>query len=131
MLRTRASRDPFSVPPEAALDRHARLIAALSIGDAVIYLQRPHPQVHDRQSLDTALAALAAGDVARARGELQRFSTTLAASPDGATTDAMRCRVAAMVIVDALQQYADYFGSDIRLFAFPPSALQQEPHAIR
>jgi uncharacterized membrane protein YccC len=128
---TRLSRRLANLPPEAALEHHARLIAALSIGDAVIYLQRPHPRLHDRQSLDTALAALAAGDVARARGELQRFGATLAASPDGATTGSMRCQVAAMVIVDALQQYADYFGSGVREAVSPFPTLRQEPHAIR
>ncbi len=128
---TVVSRRLAALPPEAALQQHARLIAALSIGDAVIFLRRPHPRLHDRRALDTALAGLSAGDVARARDDLERFGRTIATSSDGETTDAMRCRVAAMVIADALDRHADYFGAGVGWFASPPPAVQPEPHALR
>jgi len=127
---TLVSRRLAMMPPEATLEQHARLIAALSIGDAVIYLRRPHKHLYDRRPLDTALAALAAGDVALARSELARFDRTLAASPNGATTDAMRCRVAAMVIADALERHADYFDAGTRPVP-ATTTLPAQPHAIR
>lgn len=126
---TVVSRRLAALPAEAALEPHARLIAALSIGDAVLYLRRPHRRLHDRRSLDTALAALGAGDVVRARSDLERFSRIIAASPDGATTDAMRCRVAAMVVAGALERHAGYFGAGARWFPSLP-AIRPDPHAI-
>ena len=128
---TVVSRRLAALPPEADLQQHARLIAALSIGDAVLYLRRPHRWLHDRHLLDTALAAVAVGDVARARDKLEQFGRTLAASPAGAMTDAMRCRVAAMVIADALARHADYLEAGARWFVPPPPVLQPEPYAIR
>ncbi|HLG45183.1 MAG TPA: FUSC family protein [Reyranella sp.] len=128
---TLVSRRLAALPPEAALQQHARLIAALSIGDAVLYLRRPHRRLRDRQPLDAALAALSAGDVAAARGDLERFGRTIATSPDAATTDAMRCRVAAMIVADALERHADYFEADARWFASLPPAIDVAPHAIR
>lgn len=128
---TVVSRRLAALPPEAALQQHARLIAALSIGDAVLYLRRPHWRLHDRRALDIALAALSAGDVARARSDLERFGATIAAASDAATTGAMRRRVAAMVVADALERHADYFEAGARWFAPPSAAIQPEPHAIR
>lgn len=124
------SRRLAALPPEADLEQHARLIAALSIGDAVLYLRRPHRRLHDRRLLDTALAALAAGDIVATRGDLERFGQTIAESPESATTDAMRCRVAAMVVADALGRHADYFETGARWFPPPPPAIRPDPHAI-
>lgn len=106
---TRVSRRLAAMPSEAPLEQHAQLIAALSIGIAVIWLRRPHRHVPDRSSLDKALAALGTGDVAGASETLRGFERSTAQTPDGRTTEGMRSRVAALVIAGALDRHADYF----------------------
>jgi uncharacterized membrane protein YccC len=127
---TLVSRRLAMMPPESVLEQQAQLIATLSIGDAVIFLRRPH-HWKDDPMLDTALAALASGDIALARRDLARFRQTLAASPDRAQLFVMRLRVAAMVIDDALNRHADYFAAGARRPAPQPTPLPTGPHAIR
>ena len=108
---TLVSRRLAMLASEPDLEQHARLIAAMSVGHAVIYLRRTHKRLHDRYPPDAALAALAAGDVAGARSMLAQLGHSLSISPQGSAIVAMRSRVATMVITDALARHADYFQS--------------------
>jgi len=100
-----------ALPAQATALQRAQLIAALSVGDAVIYLRRPHASLDalgERKTLDAALNALARGDVASVRANLARFET---AHREESRIDIVRCRVAAMVIADALGRHEAFFSS--------------------
>jgi uncharacterized membrane protein YccC len=118
-----------ALPPEATLEQHAQLITTLSIGDAVIYLRRPH-DLAERASLERALAALAAGDVATSRAWFRRFGVAEAGRPEGARPTVMRCRVAAALIIDALDQHTAFFATPPYRRAAPSAPAMSRPHAL-
>jgi hypothetical protein len=94
---------------EATPEQLARLVAALSVGEAVIHLRNNRPRLAAREALDRALAALAALDTAAVRYWLSRFGVQ---QPNGEGREAltgMRGRAAATVISDALTRHSDFF----------------------
>jgi len=102
----------LSVLPEQAEPGDAgRLLAALSVGSAIIRLRRAGPQLGLNPELDSALAALAQGHSAAASTELARLDARLASVADaGAQTSlAMRVRGRILLVREVLSQHGVYF----------------------
>ena len=99
------------MPQEAAFDDVARLLAALSIGEAVIYLRNARSGLPGRDALDRSLSRLAAGDWRGARRELDQFGSAQIEVADSETLARMRARAAASAIVESLDRHAPYFAS--------------------
>jgi uncharacterized membrane protein YccC len=118
-----------ALPPEAAPEQHAQLITTLSIGDAAIYLRRPH-RLAERASLERALDALALGEVATSRSWFRRFAVAEAGRPEGTHPTVMRCRVAAALIIDALDQHAAFFAAPAGGRGLPSLAARRVADAV-
>ena len=113
-----------AIQPEAALEQSAQLVAAFSVGQAVIHLRTMRPRVARQQELDRALSALAAGDVGRARRAFVHFAN---GQNEGAAPEAlvgMRARAAATAIIDALARRPEFFTSTQQLLWGGPSILR-------
>jgi uncharacterized membrane protein YccC len=107
------SRRLEAMPRQATLEEIARLVAVLSIGEAVINLRRSRACSHGNMELDRALAYLAAGNLSETRRELTCF---IEEQPEGPAREAlagMRARAAAKIIMRALAQRSQFFGSAI------------------
>ena len=99
-----------AIPDAATPQQRSEILAALSLGLALIRLRRALRSFPPNSELHAALAALAHGDVAVARHGLQRVDMALArrASALGRAT-ADRTRGLLKVIDDGLAQHATYF----------------------
>ncbi len=100
-----------ALPAEASLEEAARLLAALSAGEAVITLRNGRARLADGEALDRALACLAAADLDGTWRALADFSTQQAETPAHAEREPMRARAAAAVISEALTRHAAFFAS--------------------
>jgi uncharacterized membrane protein YccC len=106
-----ASQRLSAMPQQATFDDVARLLAALSIGEAVIYLRNARSGLPGRDALDRSLGRLAAGDWRGARRELDQFGAAQIEVADSTALARMRARAAASAIVEALDRHAPYFAS--------------------
>jgi len=99
------------LPEQAEPGDAGRLLAALSVGSAIIRLRRAGPQLGLNPELDSALAALAQGHSAAASTELARLDARLASVADaGAQTSlAMRVRGRILLVREVLSQHGVYF----------------------
>jgi hypothetical protein len=104
------------LPDQADPLQRAQLVAALSVGSAMIRLRRIVGQLIAQEDLDAALAALAQGDTERATRRLAFVDRELAsASGEGLSApDTLRARASILAVSDALSQYASYFGAGAR-----------------
>ena len=104
------------LPDHAEPLQRAQLVAALSVGSAMIRLRRIIGQLIGQEDLDAALAALAQGDTERATRRLAFVDRELAsASGEGlSAADTLRARASILAVSDALSQYASYFGAGAR-----------------
>ncbi len=106
----RLTRRLTDMPQDAWRDDLARVVAALSAGEAVIFL-RTHRRPIGGKALDTALARLRGADVPGACDWLARYDAALSSGPAAQSPAVLRSRAAATVLADALARHADYFGS--------------------
>jgi uncharacterized membrane protein YccC len=100
-----------AVPDASDPLKRAHLMAALSVGIAIIHLRRAGRQLGLNPELDLALAALAEGHSTAASAELGRLDGRLASLADaGAETSlAVRARGRILLVRDALSQHQAYF----------------------
>jgi Fusaric acid resistance protein family len=99
-----------ALPDQAEPLQRSRLIAALSVGNAIIQLRHMAPHLGVTAELDVALAAFARGKSAIAIAQLRQLDYRLAASDTAQETAmALRARGRLMVISEALAEHASYF----------------------
>jgi uncharacterized membrane protein YccC len=105
------------MPEEATPLQRAQLLAALSVGTALIRLQRVvsrlslSPSLALRSRLDEALVAFAQGDTSQTIAQFAVLDQTLAAHADGARLALLRVRSLILAIAEALDQHAAFFGA--------------------
>jgi uncharacterized membrane protein YccC len=98
--------------PEQALPlQRAQLLAALSMGTAIIRLRRIAPRLGLGSEIDAALAVLAHGNSVAATARLARLDHVLAAppGPEPQTQLALRARTNILAMSEALMKHAAYF----------------------
>jgi len=100
-----------AVPDAAGPLQRAHLMAALSVGTAILHLRRIAPQLGLGTELDLALVAFAQGTTAAASAGLGELDRRLAAVADAGwhTSLAARARGRILLIRDALGQHGAYF----------------------
>jgi uncharacterized membrane protein YccC len=95
----------------------AELLAALSVGEAVIWLRDTRPLLARPERLSHALAALAAGDLASARhwfnhlGAAQSDGIAGEGAFDGRSAPRLRASASATLIIEALRRHAAFFAA--------------------
>jgi uncharacterized membrane protein YccC len=100
-----------ALPDNAEPLQRAQLLAALSVGSAIVDLRRLSPSLGIGAELETAIAGVAQGNSAVARTELTQLDHDLA-SRSGAERGeppALRARARILVLVEALAQHSAYF----------------------
>jgi uncharacterized membrane protein YccC len=99
------------LPNEATPLQRAQLLATLSVGSEIVYLQRFAQKFGLGANLGAALVALAEGHSASAITHLSRLDEVLAANPAGGagTQDVLRARGRILVVSEALTRHAAYF----------------------
>jgi uncharacterized membrane protein YccC len=105
-----------ALPSEATLNQLARLIAALSVGQALIVLRDAQESPRGRNELERACVCLAWPDLAGARQHLLSFSEHQAEErvQEAAT---LRARASAAIILEALDRHSAFFEApSIRAF---------------
>ena len=99
----------LSALPDAAEPVHrSQMLAALSVGTAIIQLRRIARRMDLGPELDAVLAALARGEIALATARLDRLDEALAARPG---TAALRARGSILAMTQVLTQHAAYFAA--------------------
>jgi hypothetical protein len=97
----------LSALPDAAQPlQRGEMLAAFSVGTAIIQLRRIGLRMYLGSELDAALEALRRGDVALATAHLGRLDDALAARPGAA---ALRARGLILAISEVLAQHVAYF----------------------
>jgi hypothetical protein len=99
-----------ALPDQAEPLQRSRLLAALSVGNAIIHLRHIAPHLGATAELDAALAAFARGKSAITIAQLGQLDHRLAGSDTGQQTAmALRARGRLLVISDALAEHTSYF----------------------
>jgi uncharacterized membrane protein YccC len=100
-----------ALPDQAEPLQRAQLLAALSVGSAIIQLRDLAARVGVAVELDTALAAFAQGNSAVAIARLRELDRQFASAPDAGANEATapRARARILVICEALSEHASYF----------------------
>jgi uncharacterized membrane protein YccC len=106
-----ASQRLAAMPQQATFDDAARLLAALSIGEAVIYLRDARSGLPGRDALDRSFRRLAVADWGGARREFMQFGASQTEVAASEALAGMRARAAASAIAEALDRHAQYFAS--------------------
>jgi hypothetical protein len=86
----------------------AQILAALSVGTAIIQLRRIARAMDLRSELNAALESLRRGNIALTTARLDRLDGALAARPDSA---ALRVRASILAMTELLTQHAAYFAA--------------------
>jgi uncharacterized membrane protein YccC len=115
------SRRLEAMPQQATLEEIARLVAVLSVGEAIIHLRKLRTFVAGKEELDQALACLAAGNLSGTRRELVRFTKEQQKGGVREALVGMRARAAAKAIMAALAQRTQFFSSSTPILG--PSTL--------
>jgi uncharacterized membrane protein YccC len=104
-----------ALPDGAEPVQRAQLVAALSVGTAIIHLRRIVPQLGLGLELDSALAALAQANRGAAIASLTALDHRLASLAEGDPQNflVLRARGRILGICDALAQYGDYFDTGV------------------
>jgi uncharacterized membrane protein YccC len=99
-----------ALPDQAEPLQRSRLLAALSVGNAIIHLRHIAPHLGATAELDAALAAFARGKSAITIAQLGQLDHRLAGSDTGQQTAmALRARGRLLVISEALAEHRSYF----------------------
>jgi uncharacterized membrane protein YccC len=100
-----------ALPDETEPSQRSQLLAALSIGTAIIHLRHISPRLGTAAKLDATLEALAQGTSAMVIAQLRklehRLASTPASGPEAAI--ALRARGRILVISEALAEHGAYF----------------------
>jgi uncharacterized membrane protein YccC len=107
----RISHKLAALPSIASLDDAAQLLAALSVGHAVIVLRDTRSGLHGPRYLDRALACLALADVEGTRRALSDYGAQQVAGASRPATAQMRALAAAAVVSEALTRHAEFFAA--------------------
>jgi uncharacterized membrane protein YccC len=101
------------LPDEAQPVQRAELMAALSIGAAIIRLRRVMPRFDRSGATEAALKAVARGDGAAATEHFSGLDRTLAAleNKSAGARIRLRARGSILAILEALEQHATFFDS--------------------
>ena len=99
-----------AMPAEAEPLQRAQLLAALSVGNAMIELRDIAPRLGEGAALDAALAAFAQGNSAVAIARLRELDRRLASAPEAGpqTAIALRTRGLILVVSEALSRHLAY-----------------------
>ena len=102
-----------ALPDKAEPLQRAQLLAALSVGRALIQLSHMVSRLGMTAALDVVLAAVAGGNSAGARARLAEFDRQLAAHFDTDSRDALavRARAQLLVLSEALAEHEAFFDS--------------------
>lgn len=105
-----------ALPDEAEPVERARLLAALTVGTAILHLRRIVPPLGLGSDLDAALEAIAPGKSAIATARLAEIDDRLAARPGDAheRSVAIRARASLLALSAALDEHAAYFDTEAR-----------------
>jgi uncharacterized membrane protein YccC len=98
-----------ALPDQTEPLQRARLLAALSVGSAIIHLRHMVPRLRAAAELDTALAAFAQRHNAVAITQLSQLDHRLASTPGPETAVALGARGRILVVSEALATHASYF----------------------
>jgi uncharacterized membrane protein YccC len=114
-----------AMPTTATQEQLAQLVAALSSGEAVIQLRDWRRTFVATDHLDSALAALGAGNIPATRYWLAAFVAMLSESEMSGSLAALRGQAAASVVADALASHSAFFAGALPLrgpghFSFAP-----------
>jgi uncharacterized membrane protein YccC len=96
----------LALPDAAGPLPGAQILAALSVGTAIIQLRRIARSMDLGSELDAALEALRRGNIALTTARLDRLDGALAARPGAAT---LRARARVLAMSEVLTQHAVYF----------------------
>jgi uncharacterized membrane protein YccC len=91
----------------------SELLAALTVGEAVIWLRDTRPLLARPEHLNRALAALAVGHLASARDWFNRLGSAQLDDIDWRSAPRLRASASATLIVEALQRHVAFF-ADVR-----------------
>jgi uncharacterized membrane protein YccC len=102
-----------ALPDQAEPWQRAQLLAALSVGTALIQLHQMAARLGLGSELEPALQALARGDSTAATASLARLDRLLASRAEAApgTPVALRARASLLAMSEALSEHSAYFGS--------------------
>ncbi len=105
-----------ALPEEAVPPQRGQLLAAMSVGAAIIRLRGAVSHLGMTARLESALAAFAQGHSALAIVRLHELDRLLADVADAAANanPVLRARGQIIVIAEALSQYAAYFDEEAR-----------------
>ena len=98
------------MPEQAEPVQRAQLTAALAVGTEIIRLRRFARRLDRDAELEAVLASVADGDCTSAISHLTRLDRELALLPLAAPAALLRARSSILVISEALERHADYFG---------------------
>jgi uncharacterized membrane protein YccC len=99
-----------AIPDAADPLERGQLVAALSVGIAIIDLRRIAPRLGLAQDLESALAGFAQGDCRAAGVRLMELDHRLASLPAGQQGSiVLRARSRLLLVCDAFSQHHDYF----------------------
>jgi hypothetical protein len=99
-----------AMPDEATLHVRAELLAALSVGTAIIRLRRISNRLNIGPAVTAVLAPFARGDSREAIQQFAAFDRALRARPDTGFS-VLRLRSLALMMAEALEQHSAYFDS--------------------
>ena len=100
-----------ALPSVATLDDGARMLAALSTGEAVIVLRDARGRLPGAKSLDRALHCFAQADVKGTCCALIEYDARQSDEPSSAPLLQMRARAAAAIISEAVTRHGAFFAS--------------------
>jgi uncharacterized membrane protein YccC len=106
----RISRRLEVMPSHATLEDDARLLAALSVGEAAVLLLQLPLSTSERAALHEAFAEVGRGNVLAGREHLARFSQQHSHATETEAPRSMTAAIQARLIADALLQHPDFFG---------------------
>lgn len=103
-----------AMPEQATPLQRARLLVALSVGNAIIQVRGIARHIGHGPKLDAALAALAEGDSARAIAQFSRLDAALATDAAGEPPSqaVLRVRGEILALSEALARHAAYFDAE-------------------
>jgi uncharacterized membrane protein YccC len=103
-----------ALPEQAQPLQRARLLAALSVGTAIIHLRHFAPRLGETAELDAALAAFARRDSKDAIRRLREIDRHLVSRPDAGhpTANVLRMQGRILITCEALSEHASYFDEE-------------------
>jgi hypothetical protein len=98
------------MPSQARLEDDAQLLAAISVGEAAIFILEQQLSIPERAAVHKAFAELDRGNAPAAREQLVHFCQQRSQVADVEASGPMGAAVQARLIADALLQHPQFFG---------------------